>query len=157
MQDAALGSIPLLSFSMWGDLKRNRTHPGRSLSQTPNFMNNVGRVPLLLTARTCDQGPATSTHLISAELIQKPFEESGYPVLLFAWTSRAAGDSRGLPSTSRREMTHKNPEVCLPHVDFPDLTLSFRPTGYQTAKLKNSTACDQTVWPTAAAQMCSGH
>lgn len=61
---------------MWGDLKRNRNHPGHSLSQTPNFMNNVGRFPLL-TAHTCDQGPATSTHLISAELIQKPLKSQG--------------------------------------------------------------------------------
>ena len=157
MQDAALGSIPLFPFWPWGNLKRNWSHPGHSLSQTPNFMNNVGGFPPFLTARTCDQGPATSTHLTSAELIQKPLKSQGILSFCLPGHQRLLGIAGGLPSTSRREMTHKSPEICLPLMDFPDLTLSFRPTGYQTAKLRNSIACGRTVWPTAAARMCSGH
>ena len=139
-----------------GWLKKELVPPWAQLVTDTKLYEQCGWVPTASHSPDCDQGPATSTHLTSAELIQKPLKSQGILSFCLPGHQRLLGIAWGLPSTPRRELTHKSPEICLPHMDFPDLTLSFWPTGYQTANLRN-TACGRTVWPTAAAQLCSGH
>ena len=140
-----------------GWLKKELVLPWAQLVTNTKLYEQCGWIPTLSDSPYLWPGPSYQ-HTLSICWIDTETLKS-QSILSFCLPGHQGllGIAGGLPSTSRTEMTHKSPEICLPLVDFPDLTLSFRPTGYQAAKLRNSIACGRTMWPTAAAQMCSGH